>query len=289
MPALAVGSAEHKALFCREFVDTFHAYEVRDVRWPELAPDDLARLRALPFWAEAVSSERTAGARVHAMAEAESDPLLREAIAMQAYEESRHAALLESLLAHYQIDIPEGAPERPRDPEWGFLRMGYGECFDSFFAFGLFRLAGDSGVFPRPLVERFDGVMQEEARHILFFTNWVAYRRLQLPFHRKARFLARRGLGISLQALGRIRTALELRDVDAGDDFTMQVPDEIGEVTMRTLAETCLRENARRLERYDARLLRPRLVPRLVRQALRLMPGAGNKAAGNKAAGNRAG
>ena len=274
MPALNLGSAEHKALFCREFVDTFTEYEVRDLQWPVLTKDDLHRLRALPFWGEAVSSERTASARVRAMADVERDPELREAIALQGYEEGRHAALLETMLAHYGIPVPDGAGERPRDAEWGFLRMGYGECFDSFFAFGLFRLAADSGIFPAPLVERFDGVMQEEARHILFFTNWVAYRRLHLPFHRKARFLVRRGLGISLQALGRVKTALQLRDADEGDDFTMQVPDTIGEVTLRTLADTCLRENDRRLAGYDARLLRPRLVPRLVRQALRLAPRA---------------
>jgi len=274
MPALNLGSAEHKALFCREFVDTFTEYEVRDLQWPVLTKDDLHRLRALPFWGEAVSSERTASARVRAMADVERDPELREAIALQGYEEGRHAALLETMLAHYGIPVPDGAGERPRDAEWGFLRMGYGECFDSFFAFGLFRLAADSGIFPAPLVARFDGVMQEEARHILFFTNWVAYRRLHLPFHRKARFLVRRGLGISLQALGRVKTALQLRDADEGDDFTMQVPDTIGEVTLRTLADTCLRENDRRLAGYDARLLRPRLVPRLVRQALRLAPRA---------------
>ena len=273
MPALNLGGAEHKALFCREFVDTFTEYEVRDLQWPVLTDDDLQRMRALPFWGEAVSSERTASARVRAMADVERDPELREAIALQAYEEGRHAALLETMLAHYGIPVPDGAGERPRDAEWGFLRMGYGECFDSFFAFGLFRLAADSGIFPAPLVARFDGVMQEEARHILFVTNWVAYRRLHLPFHRKARFLVRRGLGISLQALGRVKTALQLRGADEGDDFTMQVPDTIGEVTLRTLAETCLRENNRRLADYDARLLRPRLVPRLVRQALRLTPG----------------
>src|SRR5437899_12541883 len=205
MPALNIGSAEHKALFCREFVETFHAYEVRDVRWPALGDGDLRRLRALPFWAEAVSSERTAGARVHAMAEVERDPVLREAIALQAHEESRHAALLESMLAHYGIPIPAGEGVRPRDAEWGFLRMGYGECFDSFFAFGLFRLAADSGLFPEPLVRVFDGVMNEEARHILFFANWVAYRRLGLPLERRAWFLVRRGLGLSLQAFGRVR------------------------------------------------------------------------------------
>ena len=272
MPATSVGSADHKALFCREYRDSFDAYEVRDLQWPVLDDADLQRLRALPFWGEAVSSERTASARVQAMADVERDPQLREAIALQAYEEARHAALLETMLSHYGIPVPDGGGARPRDAEWGFLRMGYGECFDSFFAFGLFRLAADSGIFPAPLVARFDGVMQEEARHILFFTNWVAYQRLQLPFHRRARFLVRRGLGISLQALGRIKTALQLRGAEAGDDFTMQVPDTIGEVTMRTLAETCLRENDRRLAGYDARLLRPRLVPRLVRQILRLAP-----------------
>jgi hypothetical protein len=275
MAELRIGSEDHKSLFCRDFLDTFHPYEVRDVRWPTLEANDLQRLRALPFWGEAVSSERTASARVRAMADVESDPALRDAIALQAYEEARHAALLESLLAHYDIAIPDDGPERPRDAEWGFLRMGYGECFDSFFAFGLFRLAADSGIFPAPLVERFDGVMQEEARHILFFTNWVAYRRLRLPFHKKAAFLVRRGLGISLQALGRVKTALQLRDADAGDDFTMQVPDSIGDVNLRTMAEVCLRENARRLAAYDERLLRPKLVPRLVRQMLRVVPGGG--------------
>jgi hypothetical protein len=100
------------------------------------------------------------------MAEVEPDPVLREAIAMQAYEEARHADLVESLMRHYEIAVPDAFPQKPRDAEWGFLRMGYGECFDSFFAFGLFRIAADSGIFPRPLVQRFDGVMQEEARHI---------------------------------------------------------------------------------------------------------------------------
>src|SRR5262249_95326 len=268
----------------------FHPYEVREIRWPELSDDDLARLRALPFWGEAVSSERTASARVRAMADVEPDPVLRDAIALQGYEEGRHAALLETMLAHYGIEGPGGGGERPRDAEWGFLRMGYGECFDSFFAFGLFRLAADSGIFPAPLVARFDGVMQEEARHILFFTNWVAYRRLHLPFHRKARFLVRRGPRVAVPAIGRVRAAPPRRGAAAGDHFTTDgagrevgggdsgedltrgVGEWIGEVPLRTLAETCLAENERRLAVYDTRLLRPHLVPRLVRQALRLAP-----------------
>jgi len=276
MPELTVGSEEHKTLFCRQFIDTHHLYDVRDIRWPELDETDVQRLRAMPFWDEAVQSEATAAARVRAMADVEPDALLREAIAMQAYEEERHAALLESLTQCYGITVGEGRRPAPRDAEWAFLRMGYGECFDSFFAFGLFRLSADTGLFPEPLVRLFDGVMDEEARHILFFTNWVAYRRLGLPLERRAWFLVRRGLGLSLQAFGRVRTALHLRSADAGDDFTMQVPEAVGDVTLRTLADTCLEENERRLASYDPRLLRPTLVPHLVRLALRVLPAGGN-------------
>lgn len=273
MPDLRVGSEEHKRLFCREFVDTFHAYEPREIAWPELDDGSLARLRSLPFWGEAVSSERTAGARVRAMADVEKDAVMREAIAMQAYEEERHAALLERLLDHYGITIPGGGGERPRDAEWGFMRMGYGECFDSFFAFGLFRVASDTGFFPEGIVKIFDGVMQEEARHILFFTNWAVHHRKELPVLERPLFMVRRALGLGLQALGRVKTAFQLREADAGDDFTMQVPDQIGDVNLRTLAETCLAENERRLAVYDPRLLRPNTVPRLVKTALRFAPG----------------
>ena len=273
MPDLRVGSEEHKHLFCREFIDTFHAYEPREIAWPELDASSLARLRSLPFWGEAVSSERTAGARVRAMADVEKDGPLREAIAMQAYEEERHAALLERLLDHYGIAIPDGGGEKPRDAEWGFMRMGYGECFDSFFAFGLFRVASDTGFFPPGLISIFDGVMQEEARHILFFTNWAVHRRMKLPVVERPFFMVRRALGLGLQAFGRVRTAFQLRETDAGDDFTMQVPNEIGDVNLRTLAETCLAENERRLAAYDPRLLRPNIVPRLVKTALRFAPG----------------
>ncbi len=274
MPQLKVGSDEHKRVFCREFVETHHAYEPHELRWPDLDAPAVERLRNLPFWGEAIGSERTAAARVRAMADVEPDPMMRDAIAMQAYEEERHAMLLENLLKHYGIPYPDDAAEKPRDPEWGFLRMGYGECFDSFFAFGLFKVASDTGFFAPPLVKVFDGVMEEEARHILFFSNWAAHRGHQLPLVQRPWFLVRRIAGVALQAFGRVKTALQLRDTDAPDDFTMQVPDEIGaDVTLVGLAQTCVRENERRLGAYDPRLLRPKIVPNLVGLALRFVPG----------------
>lgn len=274
MPQLKVGSDEHKRAFCREFVATHHPYDPETLRWPDLDAAAVERLRRLPFWGEAIGSERTAAARVRAMAGVEPDAEMQEAIALQAYEEERHAVLLERLLTHYDIPFPDDAAETPRDPEWGFLRMGYGECFDSFFAFGLFKVAADTGFFSPPLVRIFDGVMQEEARHILFFSNWAAHRGHELPLVQRPWFLFRRLAGVGLQALGRVRTALALRDTDAPDDFTMQVPDSIGaDVTLAGLARTCMAENDRRLAAFDPRLLRPKIVPTLVGLALRFVPG----------------
>src|SRR4029453_4643812 len=85
---------------------------------------------------------------------------------------------------------------------------------------------------------------EEEARHILFFSNWAAHRGHQLPLVQRPWFLVRRMAGVALQAIGRVKTALQLRDTDAPDDFTMQVPDEIGaDVTLVGLAQTCGRKN----------------------------------------------
>lgn len=147
MGRLRLGGEEHKRLFCRMFNDSFRTFEVRDIKWPELDEENLKRLRAMPFWDEAVKTERVAGMRVRLMAEVERDPMIREMIAMQAYEETRHSGILESLMQHCGIEVPIDDTDKERDAEWGFIRMGYGEVFDSFFAFGLFRVAGETGLF----------------------------------------------------------------------------------------------------------------------------------------------
>ncbi|MBI5202521.1 MAG: ferritin-like domain-containing protein [Elusimicrobia bacterium] len=202
------GSPEHKRLLCGFFTDSFVDFKPESIRFPDLAPSDLERLKALPVWEEAVKTEASTALLVQTFGRKVRDADFREAIAMNGFEEGRHAALLAGLTKRYGIEIPEADPKPDDDPEWGFLRVGYGECFDSFFGFGLFALARDSGFFSRDLVSIFEPVMQEEARHIIFHANWVAYTRSEQPLLNRGAFAFKQALAAGVQTYSRIKTAL---------------------------------------------------------------------------------
>jgi hypothetical protein len=286
--AIEIGSLAHRELLARFFMDSYVEFIPEQVQWPQLSAASKTRLVSLPFWQEAVSTENVTSNTVAAAAALESDPGLRQAIELQGFEEGRHARLLQALTAHYDIRIDHPPRYEPRDLEHDFLFAGFGECFDSFFAFGLFALARESGFFESQLVEVFEPVVQEEARHILFFVNWVKYRRSQLPWWRRPGFSLRCGWIILKQVWSRVKTARTLGGAgdgkaragapnaqggDDGENFTLSAHQELGEdVTLHKLLGLCLRENAARLGRYDARLLRPRLVPALARFMYRVLP-----------------
>jgi len=198
------------------------------------------------------------------------DALLREAVSMDGAEEARHKLVLGKMVEFYGIALqPEPDYLPPADPELAFLQTGYGECFDSFFAFGLFELARRSGFFPPELVETFEPVIQEECRHILFFVNWRAWHRRQLSWFRRVLFDLR---CLSIFA-GRIKARMATaKGVGNKRNFTATSSKAIKtDLKVRELLTLCLAENDRRMARYDARLIRPQLVPTLVRIALKFM------------------
>ncbi|MGC1457511.1 MAG: ferritin-like domain-containing protein [Steroidobacteraceae bacterium] len=284
---MQIGSLAHRELLARFFMDSHVDYVPEQVQWPALSEASKIRLVSLPFWQEAVATENVTSNTVAAAAAIEADPGLRKAIELQGFEEGRHARLLRALTAHYNIPVDNPLPYEPHDLEHDFLFAGFGECFDSFFAFGLFALARESGFFEPALVEVFEPVMQEEARHILFFVNWVKYRRRQLPWWRRAAFSLRCGRIILKQVWSRAKTARTMGTPpdtkpaaktgplggDDGDNFTLSAHQDLGEdVTLHKLLGLCLRENDARLAPYDPRLLRPRLVPALARFMFKVLP-----------------
>jgi hypothetical protein len=237
-------------------LDSFDPYRPAVIDWPMLAPDAKARLVGLPFWDVAIETEENAAFRMQSLADMTEDPLIREALALNAFEERRHREVLGDMVRSYGIQLgAPPAPPQPLEPRWGFLRTGYGECFDSFFAFGLFALARRSGFFPEPLLGVFEPIVQEEARHNLFFTNWVAYMRARHGGFARIGFDLRRLAAMALQAW---RRAVGARSMD-GDNFTRTGSAAIGlAITPGDFLRLCLAENQRRFQPYDARLLRPR-------------------------------
>jgi hypothetical protein len=271
--SVRLGSEAHKALFCRALLDTFNPYKPAVIDWPKLETGARDRLVDLPIWDIAVQTEGRARLNVASYGAVTADPLLRQAIELNAFEEGRHKHVLSNLVAAYGIELaPEPEYVVRGDPEWAFMVTGYSECIDSFFAFGLFESAKRSGFFPAALVETFEPVIHEEGRHILFFVNWAAWHRRNMPFWRRPWFELKVLAVWIFLIWERIGIA---RDVGSGvqdNNFTVTGAKAIGaDIDAAELIDICLAENKRRMSIYDRRLLRPFAVPALARVARRFM------------------
>ena len=272
---MEIGSEAHKELFCRTFLEGHKEYDPKTLPWPELSEEPLALLRGIPFWTNALQAEADAGPMIRAVAEVETDPRLREALELQAAEETRHAGIIGHMIERYGLDAGDVHVELPADVVEGFIDFGFEECLDSFGAFGLFALARDHALVPQPLFDIFDQVMQEEAHHIVFFINWFAHRQANRGVaHRVLR--GPKGLLHYTRAVRKIAEMI-FDDDDAGSGFTVTGAQAfLDGLTPRLVMERCLAENERRLAGFDRRLLVPRLFPRLTRLGvlpLMLWPG----------------
>jgi hypothetical protein len=270
---VGLGSDAHKILFCRTLLDTFDPYKPAVIDWPQLDTETRDRLVGLPIWDVAVQTEGRARLNVASYAAVTPDPLLRKAIELNAFEEGRHKLVLSNLVAAYGVTLaPEPQYVVQGDPEWAFMVTGYSECIDSFFAFGLFESAKRSGFFPAALVDTFEPVIQEEARHILFFVNWAAWHRRTMPFWRRP-FFEIKVLAVWLFLIWeRIGIARDMGNGVQDNNFTVTGAKSVSsDVNIGELIDICLAENQRRMSLYDQRLLRPTFVPALARLARRFI------------------
>jgi hypothetical protein len=262
-----IGSDEHKELFCRSFIESFRAYEPQDWPWPQLDEISLARLRAIPIWTLALEVELGAGEMLGKFAATEDDPRVRQALELQAYEEGRHGRVLQCMIERYGLRVTPSVPNQ--DPTRGaFIDFGYNECVDSFAGFGIFRLARDSRVLPEALTSLFTRVIFEEARHIVFFTNWIAWDRarggLRWPLLQALPILYSYGAAIARRVKGggdMKRNAAEAPNLDLFADFMKSL-------TPAIFIRTCVEENERYMASFDPRLLRPRFIPAIAKFAL---------------------
>jgi hypothetical protein len=267
--SMRIGSEEHKQLFCGDFISSHLPFDPEDLPWPELDETSLQRLRAIPVWTLALEVEINAGKMLAGFAATEPDPLVRSALELQGFEEDRHGRLLGYMIRKYGLKATPGEANEPPDRQT-FIDFGYNECVDSFGGFGIFKLACDARILPDTLTSLFKRVLVEEARHIVFFVNWIAYDRY------------RRGYGAPLmQALPALRGYLGaiMRRVKGGAQMSGDgeggnldlFADVMRDLTPAKFVRTCLSENERYMQDFDPRLLRPRVIPALARFALALI------------------
>lgn len=271
--AITIGSDAHKVLFCGTLLSTFNPYKPAVIDWPKLEAQTQAIITSLPIWDIAVQTENRAGLFVASYAEKVGDPLLKQAVELNAFEERRHRHVLSNLVQAYGIKLkPEPAYPKPKDPEWAFVRVGYSECIDSFFAFGLFEAARRTGIFPPELVDTFEPVIHEEGRHILFFVNWIAWHRRNMAWWRRPWFEVKVLAIWACLIWERIGIASTMDHGVQDSNFTVKGAGQLGvELSPAELMDLCLAENDRRLSAYDSRLLRPSFVPAMVRRIRRYL------------------
>jgi hypothetical protein len=275
---MKIGSEEHKQLFCGSFMESHKRYEPETLPWPELDPATVDRLRKIPFWDEALYTERKAGVMLQAYAETVTDPQIRAAIALQAQEEARHGHVIEHMINRYQFDVPDRpAKPLPANLEPAFIKFGYGECFDSFFAFGLFGIARQTEYIPEALFTIFDTLIDEEARHMVFFVNWIAHkqitegRSLLRPFNSLNQYT-----GAMLRRLDNFRGMSKGKKTKNKKGFTAAGAKAVKvDLSLESFLETCLVENEKRMSSYPTQLLRPQFLPMVTSvgfNAVKLLP-----------------
>lgn len=266
---MKIGSEAHKELFCRSFIESHKEYDPSKLLWPDLDETALKRLQEIPFWQAALNTEQEAGVMVSACAATISDPLIREAIALQGREEARHGQLIKFVIQRYGIKIPELPPASvPDNIEQAFIDFGYGECVDSFLAFGLFKIARQSEFLPEQIFTIFDLILQEEASHIVFFVNWVAY--LQASKGQGAKlFRGMHSLWHYGRAVQHLLGIVNSSSNSNGEGFTATGASAFtDDLSLDMFLSTCIQENARRMRSFDDRLIRPQLLPTLSKIAL---------------------
>jgi hypothetical protein len=269
-----IGSEEHKELFCRSFIDSHKVYDPEEWPWPQLDDVSLARLRSIPIWTMALEIEMGAGTMLTEFAKSEPDPLVRQALDLQGYEEDRHGRILKCMVNRYGLHVTPEVPNLEPTRQ-AFVDFGYNECVDSFAGFGIFKLARDARILPEALTSLFVRLLIEEARHIVFFVNWVSWDRyrsgLRGPVMQTLPAMANYGSAI----WRRVKEGAGMSGGESSSNNEEGTIDLFGAVlndlTPAKFVRACVEENDRYMAEFDPRLLRPRVIPAIAKFVLAIL------------------
>jgi hypothetical protein len=255
-----IGSYDSKKQFCHRFTEGYDL-ESNLISWPKGDSSTLERLQRIPLWSRVLQSKRDAAKIVSAFADTLSDSMIKEAITLQGQHEQHHYEALKSFAQTYDIaaSTPQTAP-LPKNLEAAFIDSGFQKCLDALLGFGFYGLANETRTFPEDLLQRFDRLLNEEARHIVFFINWFAYHQTK----QGKSWNELRGTNAIWQQRGELLKLLMAFGKDDDEDNILFIlfggahPEQL---TAERFLALCLSENKRRMSLPGMEGLQPQLVP----------------------------
>jgi hypothetical protein len=176
-----IGSYEYKKRFCQSLIDSHVLDNPASFQWPTLDPVSLEHLRSLPIWRDGLLAQHYTAQIVAAFAATIKDPMVKAAVTLQAQEQTRLVKIIRSFLSAYSIPTPAlPTVVIPKNLEAAFIKVGYQNSLDLFWADGLREAAQKANVIPAVLDQRFDQLLAEQTRHTIFLVNWIAYQKMKL-------------------------------------------------------------------------------------------------------------
>lgn len=266
---MQLGSYEHQKLFCHALTDHHVKYNLDQIPWPQLADDQLQRLREIPFWAEVLQQKRQMALIVGALAAQTKPTRLKGAILLLSQETERQVKLLEQMMSFYQIP-QTSIPARPLPGELTpvLQDLAFDQYLSAYILWGWFAIAREQQYLPEALLEVWEPILDEDARHSIFFTNWTAGQQFSLSNNwRRLRAIWGRGLqflGLFDRFGRQIEDATLPKTASTADVF-------MGQLTAARLLQYCLDAHEQRLGEVKPPLVKPKLAPELTHWLLRIL------------------
>jgi hypothetical protein len=198
---------------------------------------------------------------------------VKGAITLYGKEQQRHGSVLEAFMQQYDTPVPALTPlPVPPKPDLAFIDLGYNAALDTFLDCGLFAILRQYQSLPLALLQTWDTILAEEARHLSLFVNGLAYQNTK----QKAAFSQLfRGLPVLWRRRNSLLTLLGAFGEKEDPEDYPAAQRWLGALSAEQFLDLCLAEHQRRMQILPANLIQPQFSPALAKftkEVLRVWP-----------------
>jgi hypothetical protein len=268
---MKAGTNDHRKRICRTFLESHAPWDGEQFSWPLLDRGSQECLQHTPGWTDLYQKKQHLSRVISAYAATMNNPLVRDAVTLLGQEYQRQATVLKKFISAY--DIPRtGTANRSSNPdlETDFIQLMNRECLDAFWQFGWFGLVQHHHFLPPELLEPCDRLLQESARQLIFFVDWLSYHRAR----QRKRRINLGGLPSLWHDRGKVLqyvSAFGLKE----DAEPSPLSSFLEKATAEEFLDLCLTENQRRMAGVAREIPQPKLgvtTAQVLREVVRLWP-----------------